>query len=105
MDDPLEIVETLPPLHPGELLREEFLVPLGLSAGAVAKACGVPRTRMERIAAEEVGITGDTAIRLGRYFGTTPQFWMNAQAHYDLARAAEAMGTEIDRIEPLHRAA
>jgi len=54
------------PLHPGEVLREEFLVPLGLSAGALAKAMGVPRTRVERIAAESIGITADTALRLGK---------------------------------------
>jgi len=56
----------LSPVHPGEVLREEFLVPLGLSAGALAKAMGVPRTRVERIAAESIGITADTALRLGK---------------------------------------
>lgn len=64
----------LPPLHPGEVLREEFMMPLGLSAYALARACGVPRTRIERVAAEEIGISGDTAIRLGRVFDTTPEF-------------------------------
>ena len=65
----LEIVATLPPLHPGEVLREEFLLPMNLSAYIVAKACGVPRTRIERIAREEMGISADTALRLGRFFG------------------------------------
>lgn len=105
MTDLLEITHTLPPMHPGELLREEFLIPLGLSAGKVAKACGVPRTRIERIVAEEVGITADTAIRLGRLFGTTAQFWMNAQASYDLDTAKAAIGDAVERIEPLRNAA
>jgi antitoxin HigA-1 len=72
-----EIVATLPPMHPGELLREEYLKPLHLSAGALARSCGVPRTRIERIANEKLGITGDTAIQLARVLGTTPEFWMN----------------------------
>ena len=63
----------LPPMHPGEVLREEFLVPLNLSAGALAKACGLPRTRIERIATETTGITADTALRLGKALGTSTQ--------------------------------
>ena len=63
----------LPPLHPGEVLREEFLVPLGLSPGALAKAMGVPRTRVERIAAESTGVTADTALRLSKALGTSAQ--------------------------------
>ena len=93
------------PLHPGEVLREEFMVPLGLSAYALAKACGVPRTRIERVAAEEIGISGDTAIRLGRVFDTTPEFWMNLQQRFDLSRATRALGTAIDSITPLPPAA
>ncbi len=93
------------PLHPGEILREEFMVPLGLSAYALAKACGVPRTRIERVAAEEIGISGDTALRLGRVFDTTPEFWMNLQQRFDLERATRALGTAIDSIKPLPRAA
>ncbi|MDB5656595.1 MAG: virulence-associated protein [Tardiphaga sp.] len=61
----------LAPMHPGEVLREEFLLPLRMSAGALAKACGVPRTRMERLANGEAGITADTALRLAKAFGTT----------------------------------
>ena len=97
----LRIVSTLPPLHPGEVLREEFLVPLKLSPYAVAKACGVPRTRIERIAREELGITADTALRLGRYFGIEPQFWLNLQNCYDLATTGRAIGRALDRI-PQH---
>jgi addiction module HigA family antidote len=98
----IQIVATLPPLHPGEILREEFLVPLNLSPYAVAKACGVPRTRIERIAREELGITADTALRLGRYFGIEPQFWLNLQNRYDLATASAAIAPALGRIPP-HR--
>ena len=103
--DALEIVATLLPLHPGEMLREEYLEPLGLSAGALAKLCGVPRTRIERIAAEEVGVTADTALRLGRVLRTSPQFWMNLQARFDLETARAAVGDEIDALEPMAREA
>ena len=75
------------PMHPGEVLREEFLEHLGLSPYAVAKAIGVPRTRVERIAREEVGVTADTALRLARYFGTSSEFWLNLQARFDLLTA------------------
>jgi antitoxin HigA-1 len=67
-------------MHAGEMLREEFLEPLGLSAGRVDKARGVPRARTERTMREELGISGDTAVRLGRFFGTSPEFCVNLQA-------------------------
>ena len=95
----------LPPMHPGEVLREEFLIPLGLSAGAVAKACGVPRTRIERVAAEEVGISAETAMRLGRYFGTSPEFWLNLQRRFELDTLEREVGAEIARITPLEQSA
>ncbi|KAA2235834.1 HigA family addiction module antitoxin [Salinarimonas soli] len=101
MTDEPEIVATLPPMHPGEMLREEFLIPLKLSAGAVAKAAGVPRTRIERIVREEIGITGDTAVRLGRVFGTTPEFWMNLQSRHEIETAKRALGDVIERIKPV----
>ena len=91
--------KTLPPLHPGEVLREEYLEPLGLSPYALAKACRIPRTRIERIAREEIGITADTALRLGRYFNTTPQFWLNLQSDYDLRTAEAKIRRELDAIE------
>jgi addiction module HigA family antidote len=75
-----------PPIHPGEILREEFLVPLGLKPYSLAKALHVPRTRIERLAREEVPVTADTALRLGLYFGTGPEFWMNLQTACDLAK-------------------
>lgn len=94
----------LPSTHPGEVLREEFLKPLGLSAGAVARAIGVPRTRIERLAAETVDLTPDTALRLARLFGTSAQFWLNIQSRYALETAADRLAGEIDRIEPLKQA-
>jgi addiction module HigA family antidote len=90
----------LPPPHPGEMLREEFLVPLSMSPYALAKAIGVPRTRIERIVREETPITADTALRLGRYFGMTPQFWMNLQTRYDLEVAQRALKRVLGKIEP-----
>src|SRR5260370_2237189 len=80
----LVIVATLPPLHPGEVLREEFLKPMELTPYAVAKACGVPPTRIERIAPEELGISADTALPLGRFFAIQPQFCPNLQTPSNL---------------------
>ena len=91
----------LAPVHPGEILREEFLVPLGISPYAVAKAAGVPRTRIERIARGETSVTGDTALRLSKVFDTSAEFWMNLQARYDLETAADRLGNKADRIEPI----
>jgi len=105
MTDDLEIVATLPPLHPGEVLREEFLIPLGLTAGRVAKACGIARSRIERIAAEEIGISGDTALRLGRVLGTGPELWMNLQSRYEIETARAAIGDQIESLQELNRAA
>jgi addiction module HigA family antidote len=70
------------PMHPGEVLREEFLIPLNMSAGALAKVCGLPRTRIERIVSEQTGITADTALRLGRALDTTARLWLNLQTDY-----------------------
>ncbi|MGE3646383.1 MAG: HigA family addiction module antitoxin [Beijerinckiaceae bacterium] len=91
------------PVHPGEVLREEFLLPLGLSPIAVAKACGVPRTRIERLAREETSVTADTALRLAKFFGTSAQFWLNLQSSYDLRVASKEAKKSIAKIEPLKR--
>lgn len=96
-----ETAATLPPLHPGEVLREEFMVPHGLTAYAVAKACRVPRTRIERIVREELGVSGDTALRLGRFFGIDPRFWLNLQSRYEVETAKRELGSALDEIEPL----
>lgn len=85
------------PVHPGEILREDFLPEYSLTAGSLAKALYVPRDRIEKLVREKRAITADTAMRLSRYFGTTPQFWMNLQANYDLASVTE---DEIKSIEP-----
>src|SRR5260221_10633966 len=90
----------LAPMHPGEVLREEFLVPLGLSAGALAKACGVPRTRIERIANEETAITADTALRLGKALGRTTRLWGNLQNEFDRRAAKSQVGKEPERTTP-----
>jgi antitoxin HigA-1 len=88
----------MPPLHPGEMLREEFMVPLRLSANALALALRVPVTRISEIANERRGITADTALRLARYFHMTPEFWVNMQARYDLETAKDAIEKSI-RVE------
>jgi addiction module HigA family antidote len=90
----------LPPLHPGEVLREEFLVPLALSAGALAKACGVPRTRIERIANEETAMTADTALRLGKALGTSAQLWLNLQNEFDVQIAQLRIGKNWTALFP-----
>jgi addiction module HigA family antidote len=85
----------VPPLHPGEMLREEFLVPMRLSANALALALRVPATRISEIVNERRGVTADTALRLARYFHMTPEFWMNLQSQYDLETARDAAEREI----------
>ncbi len=92
------MVAKLPPIHPGEILREEYLMPLGLKPYTLAKTLRVPRTRIERLVAEQTPVTPDTALRLAKFFDTTPQFWMNMQTSYDLAIASEAKRAEIDAI-------
>ena len=88
----------LPPIHPGEILRDEFLEPMGLSAGALARLLNVPRTRIERLVAEQTSLTPDTALRLARYFDMPPQFWMNLQTSFDLKTEAEAKASELAAI-------
>jgi antitoxin HigA-1 len=94
----------LPPLHPGEVLREEFLTPLSLSAGALAKVMGVPRTRVERIVAESMGITADTALRLGKALGTSAQLWLNLQNRFDVETTERAIGKQLARISQVNAA-
>ena len=84
-------------IHPGEFLREDFLKPLSLSVNALALALRVPATRISEIVNERRGITTDTALRLSRYFGTTPDFWMNMQAAYELAVAEDELLPKIER--------
>jgi antitoxin HigA-1 len=95
----------LPPIHPGEILREEYLEPLEMTPYALAKKLNVPRTRIERIVAEKIGISADTALRLGRFFKTTPQFWLNMQTSYDIKIAEKAIGGDLSSIPELDTAA
>jgi addiction module HigA family antidote len=91
----------LPPVHPGEQLREEFLKPLGISAYRLAKDLKVPVTRIQAILAERRGITGDTALRLARYFKTSPEFWLNMQRDFELERAMELVGPQVElEVQP-----
>jgi addiction module HigA family antidote len=92
--------DPLAPVHPGEILREEFLVPLGMSAYGLAAACHVPRTRIERLVREETPVTTDTALRLARYFGTTPEFWLGLQTRFDLDQVRHALDADITAIRP-----
>src|SRR5271157_3956644 len=87
----------LPPIHPGETLREEFLSPLDMSANKLALALRVPATRINDIVNEKRGITADTALRLSRYFGTTPKFWMNMQTSWELEVAEDQLGYSVRR--------
>jgi antitoxin HigA-1 len=97
------MAKKLKPMHPGEILREEFLLPLKLSAGALAKACGLPGARIERIASEQTGITADTALRLAKALGTTEQLWLNLQNDYDIQIARRDLGKLLDRIETVNK--
>ena len=87
----------LPPVHPGEILREDLMAPLGLSINKVARDLRVPVTRMSEIVNGRRSITADTALRLARYFSTTPEFWVNLQSAYDLDVATRASADQIKR--------
>ncbi len=93
-----------PPVHPGEVLKEDFLKPAGISQYALAKALGVPQIRISQIVNGKRAITPDTALRLARHFGTTPEFWLGMQMQYDLEVARERVG-DIIRQEVKPRAA
>jgi len=90
----------LPPIHPGEVLREEYLVPLGLTPYGLAKAINVPRTRIERLANEQTAMTADTALRLGCYFAVPAVSWMNLRARYDIETTEDEIADAIAKIEP-----
>ncbi|KLD63910.1 HigA family addiction module antitoxin [Dyella japonica] len=90
----------LPPIHPGEILRGEFMEPLELSANALARELGVTPTRVNEIANCKRNITADTALRLGRYFGTSAAFWMNLQQQFDIETAEDQLGDALAHIHP-----
>lgn len=98
-------INRMRPIHPGEVLREEFLVPLGMSAHALALDLKVPAPRINDIVRERRAVTPDTALRLARYFGNTPQFWLNLQTSYDLKIAERKEGAKIERQVQARRVA
>ncbi len=94
------------PIHPGEIIREEYLAPLGMTAHALAMELRVPAPRINDIVRERRAVTPDTALRLARYFGTTAQFWLNLQSAYDLKQAETDLGKKIEQeVRPLEMAA
>jgi antitoxin HigA-1 len=97
-------MEKLAPVHPGEVLMEDFIEPLGITQHKVAVAIDVPPRRINEIVHGKRRITADTALRLARYFGTTDLFWVNLQNRYDLEVERDALGESLDRIEPLRSA-
>jgi len=100
------MAKKLKPVHPGEILGEDFMKPHKLSMNKLALNLRVPVTRIADIVAERRGITPDTALRLGRYFKTTPQFWLNLQTKYDLESAEDERLAEIERdVHPLETVA
>lgn len=86
----------MPPVHPGEILMEEFLIPMGISQYRLSRDISVPPRRINEIVHGARRVTADTALRLGKYFGMSPQFWLNLQAHFDLEQERDRMG---DRLE------
>lgn len=88
------------PIHPGEILREEFLIPMGLTANAVAVALMIPAPRINDIVRERRGITADTALRLSKYFGTSVEFWLGLQADYEASVARAAIADDLKSIRP-----
>ncbi|MBA2666639.1 MAG: HigA family addiction module antidote protein [Trueperaceae bacterium] len=99
-----ELDEAYPPVHPGEILREEFMEPHGLSAYSLAAELGVDHMRIYRITRGEQTVTTDSALRLSRFFGTTARFWLNLQDHYDLEVAARDEGIQesLNKIRQIH---
>ena len=92
--------DPLPPVHPGEILREDYMRPLGLSSNALAIAIGVTAARINELVTGKRGLTADTALRLARYFGTDPRSWMNLQLNYELEMAERCLGDALQRIHP-----
>ncbi|HEV7168373.1 MAG TPA: HigA family addiction module antitoxin [Micrococcaceae bacterium] len=98
------MTEKLAPVHPGEILQEEFIGPLGITQNKLAVSIDVPPRRINEIVHGKRRVTADTALRLGRYFGTTAQLWLNLQTHYDLEVAKDRTADQIEAIKPLRAA-
>ncbi len=90
----------LKPIHPGEILREEYMIPFGLSSNALARGIGVTPARVNEIVRERRGISADTALRLARFFNTDAQSWLNLQTNFDMQCAEDAAGSAIAKIKP-----
>ena len=97
MSIPRKTTARMPPMHAGEILREEFMRPLGLSSNRLAMELRVPATRISEIVNERRGITTDTALRLATYFGTSPELWLNLQASYELSLAEDSLLPTIQK--------
>ena len=97
-------MDKLRPVHPGEVLMEDFIKGFGITQHKLAVSIGVPPRRINEIVHSKRRITADTALRLGRYFGTSDQFWLNLQTRFDLEVEKDALGDALDRIEPLQSA-
>ena len=93
------IKDKLKNIHPGEILKEEFLEPLDISAYCLSKSIGIPQTRISEILHGRRRITADTGLRLAKYFGTTPKFWLGLQEDYDLEEGMQNIGSELEQIE------
>ncbi len=100
----METETVMPPVHPGEILLEEFLKPLEVSQYRLAKGISVPARRINEIVHGQRRISADTALRLARYFGTSERFWMNLQTRYDLEIEKDRLGDALDEIHPLSAA-
>lgn len=94
-------MSSIAPIHPGEVLLEEFLTPLGVTQHHLAVSIGVPPRRINEIVHGKRRITADTALRLARYFGTTDRFWLNLQTRYDLELEKDSLGGALEQIQPL----
>ena len=98
------LINGMRPIHPGEILREEFLIPMNLTAHALALALHVPAPRINDITRERRGVTADTAMRLARFFNMSPEFWMGLQADYEMALARQNLANELKSIKPFQSA-
>ena len=97
----MTIIDKLPPVHPGEILMEDFLKEMGISQNKLAVSIGVPPRRINEIVHEKRAVTADTALRLAKYFGMSPQFWLGLQTQYDLDVAEDRIFAEIEQIQPV----
>ena len=104
MSNSLTTTEKMEPIHPGEVLMEDFIKGFGITQNKLAVAVGVPPRRINEIVHGKRGITADTALRLAKYFRTSAEFWLNLQSHYDLDRAEDRAFEQIDAIQPIQHA-